>query len=238
MKRIILLVGVAVAGLHGNGWERSVTGTISTQQGNTELRSYAAAFSSEFIGDLRLGPVELKDSEVKFALSHTRGQLDGALYQNDGSASFLLDIMARQSFSPFFLSFFTYDSTTALERRIQVGVGGKYSFPSGFSVSLASMWELQDYKGKEAAIQFRWSLRPKFKRKFANGMSVNYVIFMQPLIQKPSDVLVDTRFILSIPTVSEKLSLTLTRTDKYNSLPPEGVQKRDTDVNVGITWSF
>lgn len=241
MKKIIPLVVATSVCVQAEGWERSLTGTISTQEGNTNLTSYALAFSSEYVGDVKLGRAMLRDSEVKFAVSHKRGQLNDAIYEHDGSASFLLDVMAHQTFSPFLLSHWAYDSTTSLERRTQIGLGAKYRLPrapAGLSISLAYVWEVQEYNGKGAESQFRWSLRPKFKKTFSGGISVNYLIFTQPLADDFSDYLIDSQLILSIPTQAEGLKITFTWLDKYNSRPPEGVEKSDTDLNVGITLSF
>jgi len=239
MRRFVLPIVVSFLTVAQAGeWERSFTGAVSTQQGNTNLTSYAIVFTSEYLGDLKLGSLNLKDSEVKLALGHTRGRLNNALYQHDGSASFLVDILAHQTFSPFFLSYWAYDSTTALVKRLQMGVGGKYSVPAGLSISFAYLWEIEEYRKKEAVTQFRLSIRPKYKKKFVNGISINYMIFIQPLIKDFSNFLVDNHFVLSIPTVSEKLKLTMMWRDQFNSQPQEKVEKRDSDFNVGITWLF
>jgi len=239
MKNVFFLITIAfVTSVCAEGWKRSVTGSFSTQQGNTDLISYALIIDNEYTGDLRLGSLNLVDSEIKFAVSHTNGQLDKNLYQNDGSASFLLDIMAHRTFSPFFLSYWAYDSTTALEKRIQLGAGGKYSFGSGFSVSLAYLWEVENYTTEATNTQFRWSLRPKYKNTFANGMAINYMIFIQPLVQNYSIFLVNSQLTLSVPTLSEKLNLTVTLRDQYNSHPPANVKNRDTDIHLGMTFLF
>ena len=231
----IVFVNIAFAG----DWERSITGSFSTQQGNTDLISYAFIIDNEYTGDLRLGNLNLVDSEIKFAISHTNGQLDKNLYQNDGSVSFLLDIMAHQTFSPFFLSYWAYDSTTALEKRIQLGAGGKYSLgSSGYSVSLAYLWEVENYTAEAIKVQFRWSLRPKYKKTFDNGITINYINFFQPLVQDFSNFLMENRLSLSIPTISEKLKFTLTLKEQYNSHPPANVKNRDTDIHFGITLLF
>jgi len=227
------------AGWGGAGrWERSFTGSLTTQEGNTNLTSYALALSSEYVGNLEWGRISLKESEVKFAISHSRGRLDKALYEHDGSASLLLDIMAHQTFSPFFLSFWSYDSTTALKKRVQLGAGGKYTIGAGFSVSLAYLWEAEKYKGNPGARQYRLSLRPKYKKTFANGIAVNYMIFIQPLVRDFYDYLIDNHFTLTVPTLLEKLKITVTWRDQYNSGPPKDVENRDTDVKVGMTLLF
>lgn len=239
MKSAIIWISAATVGFAFAGeWERSFTGSLTTQQGNTNLVSYALGISSEYVGNLEWGRISLKDSEVKFAVSHTRGRLDKALYEHDGSASFLLDIMAHQTFSPFFLSYWSYDSTTTLEKRVQLGAGGKYTIGAGFSVSLAYLWETEEFKDEPVARQYRLSLRPKYKKKFANGIAVNHMFFFQPLVRDFSDYLIDNQFTLTVPTLLEKLKITVTWRDQYNSQPPEDVENRDTDVKVGMTFVF
>ncbi len=236
----VLSVGAVSAG----EWERSFTGSLTTQQGNTHLTSYTVAMSSEYAGDLsiepfgQLGRINLPDSEVRFTVSHTRGQLNDALYEHDGSASFLLEIMAHETFSPFFLSYWAYDSTTFLERRVQLGAGGKYTAGKEISVSVAYLWEIEDYKAEAVRRQYRLSVRPKYKKKFDSGITVNYMIFIQPLVRNPAHLLIDNQFTLSIPTPSEKFMITATWRDQYNSQPPKNVKERDTDVKVGFTLSW
>lgn len=221
-----------------NLWQRSLTVALAQQGGNTDLISFSGALSAEYAGDLQIGGKSLEDSEVKLALSHNRGELSNALYQHDGSASFLLDVMAQQEFSPFFLSYWSYDSTTSLNRRVQLGAGGKYRFGGGISISIAYLWEVEDYRSEPEGFHYRWSIRPKYKRTFDNGVKVQYIVFLQPLVLNLDNYLVESKFTLSIPTMSEKLKITATWTDKHNSRPPEGVKKRDTDINLGFTFSF
>lgn len=238
-KKTVMVVVITLLGVsRGGQWERSITGSFSAQRGNTDLTSYVTAFSAEYVGDVTLGSLSLKDSEVKLAFGHKRGTVNRALYEDDGNASFLIDIMAHQIFSPFFLSYWAYDSTTSLEKRIQLGAGAKYILGHGFSASLACVWEVEDYRHEPQNKQFRWSLRPKYKKTFANGMAVNFMIFYQPLVKDFSDFLIDHQLTLSVPTLIEKLKLTLSWQDKYVSHPPKEVKNRDSDVYAGLTISF
>ncbi|MFQ6673562.1 MAG: DUF481 domain-containing protein [Fidelibacterota bacterium] len=239
MRKILVLVMLTLPIMvHGGQWERSLNVSFSNQAGNTVLSSYAVSLSTDYAGDLKLGNVELQDTEVQLAVRHRRGELNRTLYQHDGSASFLLDVMAHGTFSPFFLSYWAYDSTTGLERRVQLGAGGKYSFPGGFSVSLAYLWEVEEYTGEPESTQYRWSLRPKYKKSLTSGLSVKVVIFIQPLARNFSHFLIDYQFTMAMPILWEKLKLAITWMDKYNSTAPEGVESRDSDVKIGVLFLF
>ena len=57
-------------------WKNSVTGSWSLISGNTEQSEYSASSVFERKGDLKIGTTLLKDTELRFALSHTRGILN------------------------------------------------------------------------------------------------------------------------------------------------------------------
>lgn len=240
-----LIAFLAVTSLvTGEGWTRSVTGSLSAQSGNTDLSAYSLAANTKYQGDLIISGRALRDTELTLALTHNRGQLNDALYKNDASLIFLFDVMANEQFSPFFLSHLSYDSTTALDRRIQAGVGAKYHItmkgsPLGeMSVSAAFLWEIQKYRNTNADRQYRWSIRPKYKKSFEGGTSINYLVFYQPLAADPANFLIDSQLTVTVPTKSERVSITFTRVDKHNSTPPSGVKPSDSTTTVGITVAF
>lgn len=246
-----LVAVIVTAGMAGessppgkNGWERSLSGSFSTQGGNTNLSSYALALTADYAGDIRRGGLELSDTEIHLAVNHKRGILNGSLYEEDGSATFLLDVKAHGRFSPFFLSFWTYDSTTNLDNRTQLGAGGKYTFGRGFSVSLAYLWESERYRGRTRTLQYRWSLRPKYKITLSSGVSFITMVFLQPLVTDPGRFLIDSRLNLILPTLvrvlggDNMLNVTMGWREQYNSHPPGGIRKRDSDLNMGLMMTF
>ncbi|MFQ6615274.1 MAG: DUF481 domain-containing protein [Fidelibacterota bacterium] len=226
------------------GWERSLAASFSTQGGNTNLSSYALAFTVDYTGDLRVAGVDFNDSEFHAFVRHKRGKLDRSLYEDDGSASLLFDIMAHGKFSPFFLSYWAYDSTTGLDERIQLGAGGKYTVAGGFSLSLAYLFEVEGYKGESRTRQYRLSFRPKYKRTFSSGVSLNTLVFIQPLVLDPGRFLIDSHVSVTVPTPvkiladDKKLEVTLRWREQFNSRPPGSVQKRDSDLDLGLMISF
>lgn len=235
---MICLGLMSASSLFAEKWEYSINGALKTQTGNTDLSSFSVALSSKYEGDFTVGSWTLTDTEIKFSISHSRGKLNDALYENDGNASFLLDYQANQKFSPFFLFYFEFDSTASLENRTQMGLGAKYRITKPFSISIVGLWELEDYVGEDRASQFRWSIRPKYKKSFNSGVSVSYVAFYKPLHSDFNNYLLEHYATVSLVTKISWLSVNVTLEDKFNSRPPADTKKKDVDVTVGITLTF
>ncbi len=236
---LLLVMSLGFDSISGSDlWKNSATGSWSLISGNTEQSEYSASAAFERKGDLKIGNTLLKDTELRFALSHTRGVLNDSLYQNDGEASILFDIMAHQAFSPFLLTSWEYDSTAGLESRTEMGAGLKWALGHGFSISAAAFFELEDYVGEGKKTQMRWSFRPKFKKTFPSGMTMNYMVFFKPIQGNFGSYLLEHNVAIEVPTTIKWLTVKLTVEDDYNSQPPEGVKKWDSEANVGIAIKF
>lgn len=237
-RGFLLLIGLVLLGLNSadgsDMWTNSVSGSWTLTSGNTEQSEYAATGSFSRKGDIKIGSTLLQDTELRIVLSHSRGVLEDSLYQHEGEATFLFDVMAHQTFSPFFLSGWEYDSTAGLDSRLEAGLGLKWAFGSGFSISGAVLFELEDYKGEGRVSQIRWSIRPKYKKTFPSGMSVVYMVFFKPIQGDFNNYLIKNDAFIELPTALPWLSIKLTVEHDYNSQPPSDVKKWDNEINIGI----
>ncbi len=233
---VIFLVVGSMSG--ADLWNNSVFGSWALTRGNTEQSEYSGSIAFKREGDLKIGAISLKDTELRITLSHSRGILSDSLYQHEGEASVLFDVMAHQDFSPFLITSWEYDSTAGLESRTEAGVGLKWTLGHGFSISGVALFEIEDYVGENITTQIRWSFRPKFKKSFPSGISVNYVVFFKPIHGNFDNYLIKHNAAIELPTALKWLAIKLTVKDDYNSQPPAGVMKWDNEVNVGVTVNF
>ena len=236
---LLLVVSLGFDSLCGTDfWKNSVAGSWSLISGNTEQSEYSASAAFEREGDLQIGTVLLKDTELRISLSHARGTFNDSLYQNEGEASIFFDIMAHQKISPFLLTSWEYDSTAGLESRTEMGAGLKWALGHGFSISGAAIYELEDYVNEVGTTHFRWSFRPKYKKTFSSGVTFNSMFFFKPIHGDLSSYLLEHNAAITLPTTLKWLTINLTVEDSYNSKPPGNVKKWDNEVNIGFKIIF
>ena len=99
------------------------------------------------IGDINKGSINLPDTEFSIFLSNSKSTYEGYLYTNDANLVLKTDLYANQNFSPFLIFQWTFDSTTALDYRINPGIGIKIRMGKGFSISYAGLGELKNIQG-------------------------------------------------------------------------------------------
>lgn len=119
----------------------SVEVNFSEDQGNTNFRSLYYGFDYTLIGDA--GP--LKDTELFFGFNRSDDLVDGEPFSDDQSITLKFDIFANQRFSPFLFYQKTFDKTTGLQNRQNIGLGAKLGLFRWFSVSYAFLSETEKY---------------------------------------------------------------------------------------------
>ena len=98
--------------------------------------------------------------------------------------------------------------------------------------------ENQTYTGETAELLNRISIRPKYKRSFANGSNIIWMIFYQPSTLDYDDYLIKSELSASLQTSVQWLAFTCTGVYDYNSKPPADVKHADLDLTIGLTISF
>ena len=165
-------------------------------------------------------------------------QNDTSLIEHKGAIILVFDYHANQKFSPFIFTGWSYDSLAGVDSRMNLGVGGKYRFTDFSSISAALLIEKQTYTGETTELLNRISIRPKYKRLYDNGSSINWIIFHQPSISDWNDYLIKSELSTSLQTSVQWLAFTCTAVYDYNSKPPANVKHADLDLTIGITISF
>ena len=166
---------------YASEWTNSATLSFANKVGNTNINSFSGNLASSNKGDFKLFGKLLTDSEFSFSANHSQStQNDTSLLENNSAIILIFDYHANKIFSPFIFTGWEYDSLAGVDSRINLGVGAKYRFNNYASFSAALLIENQTYTGETAELLNRISLRPKYKRSFANGSNIIWMIFYQP----------------------------------------------------------
>ena len=225
--------------INGSEWSNSATFSFANKAGNTNINSFSGNVTSSNKGDFTLFGKLLTDSEFSFSVNHAQStQNDTSLLENNSAIILIFDYHANKTFSPFIFTGWEYDSLAGVASRINLGVGAKYRFNNYASFSAALLIENQTYTGETAELLNRISLRPKYKRSFANGSNIIWMIFYQPSTQDFDDYLIKSELSASLQTSVKWLAFTCTGLYDYNSKPPADVKHGDLDLTIGITISF
>ena len=224
---------------YASEWTNSATLSFANKVGNTNINSFSGNLTSNNKGDFKLFGKLLTDSEFSFSANHSQStQNDTSLLENNSTIILIFDYHANKIFSPFIFTGWEYDSLAGVDSRINLGVGAKYRFNNYASFSAALLIENQTYTGETAELLNRISLRPKYKRSFANGSNIIWMIFYQPSTQDFDDYLIKSELSASLQTSVKWLAFTCTGVYDYNSKPPADVKHADLDLTIGITISF
>ena len=224
---------------YASEWTNSATLSFADKVGNTNINSFSGNLASSNKGDFKLFGKLLTDSEFSFLANHSQStQNDTSLLENNGAIILIFDYHANQVFSPFIFTGWEYDSLAGVDSRINLGVGAKYRFNNYASLSAALLIENQTYTGETAELLNRISIRPKYKRSFANGSNIIWMIFYQPSTLDYDDYLIKSEFSTSFQTSVKWLAFTCTGVYDYNSKPPADVKHADLDLTIGLTISF
>ena len=196
-----------------------LSGSYYGRRGNLDYQYLNGSFSLSKYGHVKLGGLSLPDTEFLFAADRAKSTYDDEPYEDNGSATLLLDLFANQKFSPFIFAEWEFDSLYALDSRINFGAGGKYRFGPYFSVSYAALYEQEKYiDDATATILYRHSIRPKYKRNFESlGLFIDWQIFYKPKFDDSNEYLLNNVVILSFQTFHEALTLDISYNYKFNS---------------------
>jgi len=204
----LLLTLVIISSLYCEQTAIKISGSYLGRSGNVDYHYFNGYFSITKIGLIRMGNLSLPDTELLFSVSRTVSTYNKNPYENDGSATLKLDLFANQTFSPFIFAQLGFDSLSALDRRANVGIGGKYRFGPYFSISYAALFEEEKYINEGPATLNRHSLRPKYKRTFeAPAMTINWQVYFKPRFDNIEKYLLNSIFVLSFKIFQDQLTL-------------------------------
>ncbi len=217
MKRIAFTL-LIMSALFGDPTSIKIAGSYYGRSGNLDYHYFNGAFSVTKVGLIRMGNLSLPDTELLFSASRAKSTYNNNPYEDDGSATLKLDLYANQVFSPFIFAQIGFDSLSALDRRSNVGVGGKYRFGPYFSVSYAALFEEEKYINEDPATLTRHSLRPKYKRSFDSpAMTIDWQIYYKPRLDDMDKYLLKSILVLSFKTFKDALTLDINYNYDFDS---------------------
>ena len=202
--------------------------------GNYNYAYYDVSWFYSIIGDINKGSINLPDTEFSIYLSNSKSIYEWYLYTNDANLVLKTDLNANQKFSPFLIFQWTFDSTTALDYRINPGMGGKVRLGKGLSISYAGLWEIEKYTGYKENSFFRHSFRPKQKLSPMEGVKIEEQFFYKPTYKFDS-YLIENIFSIYVDTVIPGVSLSIQYNYNLNSNPPPGYKKEDSYISFGFS---
>ena len=196
-----------------------MSGSYYGRRGNLDYHYYKGSFALSQYGNIQLGGLSLPDTEFLFATDRAKSTYNDDPYEDDGRAILKVDLFANQMFSPFIFAEWEFDSLYALDKRANIGAGGKYRFGPYFSVSYAALFEEEQYSNVDtSATLYRHSLRPKYKRYIEElGVFVDWQIFYKPRFDDNKKYLLRNVLVFSFQTFHEALTLDINYEYEYNS---------------------
>jgi len=196
-----------------------LSGSYYGRRGNLDYHYYKGAFSLSKYGHIQLGGLSMPDTEFLFATNRAKSTYEGQPYEDDGGAILKVDLFANQKFSPFIFAELEFDSLYALDKRANIGLGGKYRAGPHFSISYAALFEEEEYSNVDtSATLYRHSFRPKYKRYFEEiGLFIDWQIFYKPRFDDASKYLLKNIIVFSFQTFHDALTLDINYEYDYNS---------------------
>ncbi len=250
MPQTLLFISLLSFPLIGQGFHHTFGGSFNSSSGNTDYKYYHLNYQTEALGNVKFGNFSLIDTEFLFAVNRSISEWNKLPYENDANGILKVDLWANGKISPFLFSEVSFDSTQGLDNRTNIGAGFKYRvWGNILSVSYAIMYENEKYTGWPGESFTRHSIRPKFKKKFENGLFFQSQIFYKPTTDN-NQYLLDWRNNIAMATKAEWLSITLDYYYQFNSnpaimefyydesnniVPVSYYKKEDTTLAVGIS---
>jgi len=227
--------------LIGQTFKHNVSGGYFGREGNTDYQYYNFAWSTTAYGDINIGGMVLKDSELLFALDKNNSTWQGQPYENDQSLLFKFDLWANGKISPFIIAETSYDEALGIKDRTNFGVGAKYRLIGDMlSISAAFLSESEETAGKNAIQLYadfgdslgvtayknntdlkptsysRVSIRPKLKLPLGKNFYYESEYYYKPA---GDDVLTNWKNSFSIKTAAEWLNIEIKYNIKTDSRP-------------------
>lgn len=226
--------------LYGAGSQRVLSGTIVASR--IDARAEIRAELQGSYGDSRRTDSPIRDVIVRTS-----------------SARASIDIRPHARVTPFGFLSAASSLQQRFSRRLNAGVGAKYTFwrpdsvRAGFaedaSLSLALLAEdtraltttgVPDGLARDAAgTRTRWSLRARYRQRLGERLRLSHVTFYQPTTNDLARYTLEASTVLGIP-IRDRLDLTLTHRERFDSEATRrgAPSNRDGQVLFGIRATF
>lgn len=175
------------------------------------------------------------------------GFLRSSRFASSGLAHFRQTYSYRTYLSPEWYAQINYDRSQQLTFRALTGGGARTSFASGgwgeFGAGSALMFEHERLSLPDTAFHpdrtttLRWSNFLTLRVVPTETLVITSTTYAQPEFGDPGDIRVLENFRLAT-SVTEALSLTVSFSLRYDSVPPDGIAALDTTLRTGVTYTY
>lgn len=175
------------------------------------------------------------------------GFLRSSRFASSGLAHYRQTFVYRPYLSPEWYAQLNYDRSQQLTFRALVGAGARTSFASGgwgeFGAGSALMFEHERLALPDTAFHpdrtttLRWSNFLTLRVVPTETLVITSTTYAQPKFGDPGDIRVLENFRLAT-SVTEALSLTVSFSLRYDSVPPDGIAALDTTLRTGVTYTY
>lgn len=231
----IMLIMLAISGQAQNKWKWELGLGGSQNSGNVNN------FNLKHHQD-----ISRNDSTITINMNYkVIYQKDNGVESNKGlNGGLKFDLFQYGKWSPYVASEWMSNHYKGYELKFS-GLGGlKYRLISvkdkcDYSLSLAIIYEKIKYTNETTDLKkdmCRISLRPKFKQKIGDNITIKHISFYQPRLNEWSDYVINTSTSIE-NKITSKLFLDISFNYEYRSVIPEDVKKNydiSTDISLKI----
>lgn len=236
---LFALVNIAPVDIGSNpGFSGNLAGSLSSKSGNTQKDDYALGLRAQY----DQGSDYLAWGTLTYDYGTARGVTNEdkiyahlrtihALHENDWCGELFLQT--------------EQDKFRDIKARSIGGAGVRWRFLNaedwgkGYA-GVGGLIEKIDYTNPQINANennSRLNSYIAYTKNFMTASRVSYIGYFQPRFDIPSDYVSSHTVELNIP-IYQKLRLSLTANYAYDSLPPVGVQKKDTAYLTSLLWEF
>lgn len=218
-----------------NGFNGNIGFYISARTGNTDIQ--------EFDIDGRVNYTD--DNFYSFLIGNGEyGWNKGEEFSNSALIHFRYIQKLHENFNPEFFAQINYNKSRLLLFRTLTGIGLRTTIVSDSSTSFnfgtAYMFEHENLDLNEASTHpditnhHIWSNYISYSAAFSKNSRISVVIYAQPRLDKFNDIRLLSENHLSA-AISDRFSLAVNFSIRYDSRPPDGVKDLDTTTKFGFT---
>lgn len=226
-----------------DNWESKLSIGFSTYSGNvnqTDLRSvFGLTRKDEFL-------------ESSIYAKGVYSNAEDKVLNREYEGGITLDYKPQNKLSPFMVLSAYQNKIKRYDLRLRAMAGAKWVFikteTGNYSVSGAFLFDKENYTvykndegveiDKPDEIKKRISIRPKFKQKIGENVSLSGVLFYVANIEDFSnDYLIDGELSLT-SKISEKINLSLSYEYDYDNNAADGIKKTDQAFIASLVFSF
>lgn len=220
------------------GWEGNLSTYLSAKTGNTDIQEFGID-----------GRINFKNDQFySFVIAQgDYGWNKGKEYSNNALLHLRYIHNLKGNIKPEIFGQINYNKRQLLLYRSLIGGGFRFTILSDSISNLvfgtAYMFEFEKIDLENSANHpnntkhHRWSSFVSYSNSFSQNVFLSSVIYVQPRFDELNDVRILTENHLGVK-LTNRLSLSLIFSLRYDSKPPDKVKDLDTNTKIGFNYNF